>query len=365
MIHFFLQTQVQYFKEDDPIAALVLLIGAGGILFFILVLNLVRHGLKLGKKPQKGISTRHYSVFAMRRAEKKYGLNRGYSKLLEYIFKSNGVTDPERTLANPPVLDKHFKRAIKEIENSPASENEIQQKLAFLFSLRNVIDIYHNTSAGDPSTQKIASGMEATLGVNQESYQVKVMSTKDESIMVDCPRNRVGSLIKFQKGTTANLSFIAKDGKNFSFDIRIVGMTNTTFGDALHLIGSKQAKSMTQRRYRRKQALLNCYFFLINLVETKKKKAPKMTLGSTRYKGNITDISIGGCAIKTQNAVSVGSRIKIEFEDSKSPFPMAVLGQVLRINRTGIGNTVMYIKFIKIPRKAMNSINFIVFDYGD
>jgi hypothetical protein len=57
--------------------------------------------------------------------------------------------------------------------------------------------------------------------------------------------------------------------------------------------------------------------------------------------------------------------LKIEFDYSQSPVPLAVLGQVLRINRSGITSTIMHIKFIKIPRKSMNAINAIVYEYGD
>jgi hypothetical protein len=36
----------------------------------------------------------------------------------------------------------------------------------------------------------------------------------------------------------------------------------------------------------------------------------------------------------------------------------------LRTNRTGV-NTVMHIKFLKVPRKGLNSINAIVYEYND
>jgi hypothetical protein len=59
--------------------------------------------------------------------------------------------------------------------------------------------------------------------------------------------------------------------------------------------------------------------------------------------------------------VGAGSRLKIEFDSGGT---LAVLGQVLRLNRSG-RNTVMHTKFIKVPRKAMNAINAAVFDYHE
>ena len=364
MFMFLLQERIQYFKEDDPFAGTILLVGLGTILAIVLIVNLIRHGLGVGKGPGKAGSSRHFSMLAMHRVARTYGLNRDQSKALEYVLKSNGVLDPERTVANPVVLDKHFKRTFKQLENSVGPEEEVQQKIAMLYSVRNVIDIKHNTSAGSPAAQRISSGMTAVLSVNQDSFSVKVISTKKEIVLVDCPRNSIGTLIKFPKGTRVNLAFFTRESKGFSFDSQVIGIADTSFGPALQLSHTREAKAMTQRRFRRTNAVINCDFFMIRLEEGKNKKQPKMIVDTRRMTGSVTDISIGGCAIKTPISVPAGSRLKIEFDSGQSAVPFAVLGHVLRINRSGISNTIIHIKFLKVPRKAMNAINSLVFEYG-
>ena len=361
---FLLQQQVSYFKEDDPIAGTIILIGLGAVLLIILVSNLLKNGLGIGKGTKKNTSARRFSVFAMRRVAKTYNLNHDQAKALEYVLKSNGVIDPETTVANPTVLDKHFKRAFKQIENSIGSEEEAQQKMALLFSVRNLIDIKHNTSAGSPAGQRISSGMAAVLSVNQDSFSVKVISAKNDNVLVDCPRNAIGTLIKFPKGTRVNLAFFNKNSKGFSFDSQVLGIADTSFGPALQLSYNREAKAMTQRRFRRTSAVLNCDFFMIRVEDLKNRKPPKMIVDSRRMTGSVTDISIGGCAIKTPISIPAGSRLKIEFDYARSAVPIAVLGQVLRLNRSGISNTVIHVKFLKVPRKAMNAINSLVFEYG-
>jgi hypothetical protein len=42
-----------------------------------------------------------------------------------------------------------------------------------------------------------------------------------------------------------------------------------------------------------------------------------------------------------------------------------VLGQALRINRSGAAGTIVHIKFLKIPRRAFNAINAVVFGYHE
>lgn len=367
MIFYLLQNGVSYFKEDDPVAGTILLVGIGGVILIVLVMNILKNGFNFGvKKGSSGGTQRRFSTFALHRAAKPYGLNHDQIKVLEYVFKSNGVTDPAHALSLPALLDKYFRKAYKQIEKSANTEEEAQQRLAALFSVRNIIDMSQNTSTEVPTTQQLSTNQAAVLTVNQESYSVKVLSAKGNGILVDCPRNAIGTLIRFPRGTRVTLAFFTKTNKGFSFNSQVLGVADTPSGPALQLSHSGRPKAMTQRRFRRRQSVLACGYYFVRVEEAKNKKSgPRMVVDARRYTGNAVDVSIGGCAIKTGASVPVGSRLKIEFEYSRSVLPVAVLGQVLRINRGGVASTIMHIKFLKVPRKAMNAINTIVFEYGD
>jgi len=97
--------------------------------------------------------------------------------------------------------------------------------------------------------------------------------------------------------------------------------------------------------------------------EGKGKKPGEMTMDKRRFAGNIMDISIGGCSIKTAVPVNNGQKLKIEFTREDDSI-VAALGEVLRTNRTGT-DTILNIKFLKVPRKSLNSINAMVYEYTD
>lgn len=350
----------QYFKEDDPLAGIILGIGFGAALIVLVILNLVRRGVR-----RDGSGSKRFSSFALRRAVRSFGLKRDQFKLLEHVFRLNGVTDPFHALSLPAVLDKYFKKAYQQIERNASSEEEAQNRLALLFSVRNIIDISQNTSAQAPSAKQLTANQSAVLTVNQESYQVKIILTKEGTVFVDCPKNSLGTQIRFPKGSRGALTFFTKTNKGFSFDCNILGMTDTTFGPALQLSHSGRAKAMTQRRFRRRQSELSCAYYLVRVENTHGKKGIKMVVDSNRRAGTLVDISVGGCAIRSGSSVPVGSRLKIEFEDTRGTRPVAVLGQVLRMNRGGVTSTIIHVKFLKVPRKAMNAINTVVFAYSD
>jgi hypothetical protein len=363
---FLLQT---YFKEDDPVAGTILLVALAVIIAGVFISTLIRNGLGVGKKASKragASSPRRFSIFTLYRIRRTYGLNHDQGRVLEHVLKTTGVVDAERTVANPSLLDKHFKQIYNQIEKNSVSDADAQQRLTLLFSTRNAIEIYHNTSPGSTSEQILSSGMEVVFSTNQQSYQARVISSQKDGVLIESPRSSVGSRITFARGTKVKLAFFTKSNKGFSFDSHIIDSQDTSYGPALLLSRNREGvKAMTQRRFRRKQIDMDCGFYLVHLEPTKRKKTPKLTVEKRRLQGYITDLSIGGCAIKTSFSIPAGSRLKIEFDYYDENMTVSALGQVLRINRSGAASSIMHIKFLRIPGRVMNIINALVFGYKD
>jgi len=361
--------QVRYFKEDDPVAGTILLVSLVGIIAVAFITTLIRNGLGIGKRPSKrvaGNSTRRFSLFTLYRIRKTYRLSRDQGRVLEYVLKSNGVVEAERTVANPSALDKHFKQTYMQIERSSVSEADAQQRIALLFSTRNAIEVYHNTSPGSASEQALSAGTEVVLSANQQSYQIKVISSQKDSVLLESPHSSVGTRITLARGTKVKIAFFTRFNKGFSFESQILDNQDSSHGPALLISRSRGGvKAMTQRRFRRRQIDLDCSFYMVHLEPTKRNKPPKLTVEKRRLQGTFTDLSIGGCAIKTALSIPAGSRLKIEFVCYDENLPVAVLGQVLRINRSGAASSIMHIKFLKVPGKASNVINALVYEYRD
>jgi hypothetical protein len=361
-----LQENIQYFKEDDPMAGIILMISIIGIVVISFVVNLIKHGIGATGMPSSiGKTTpRQFSVFALRRLASTYRLNKDQTKLLEQIFRSHGVKDPRRVIKDPQILDEHFKRAYKNIERISETEEDRQQKISLLFSLRNTIENVQRIENTITSTQQIADNSNIALIIEDESYPVRVFSSGKDTISVECPRNTLGKPLSIPRGTRVTLSFFTKSSTGYSFDTQVLGAAQTSKGPAIQIAHSSRAKTLNyQRKFRRKETDMSCNFYSIIIEEIKAgwKKKQKMIVDKQKHSGNVLNISIGGCAIRTNASVPVGSRLKIEFnhDDSRS---LAVLGQILRSNKNG-AITVIHIKFIKVPRRAWNAINAMVFEY--
>ncbi|MDR1099636.1 MAG: flagellar brake protein [Treponema sp.] len=363
-----LQFQMQdFYKQSDPQGVIFFFIGLGVLITVLVVVNIIRKKYNPPIMGGGGISgttsTRHFSGFTLHRIANNIGLDREQTKMLEYVLKNDGVTDVERSINSPNLLDRHFKRTYRIIERSANTEEEAHERLSLLFSTRNILESASGGGDNITSTRQVPEKSAAVLSIGQESYPVKVISTKGDNLVVENPQNALGSPIRLPRGGKVILSFFTKSSKGFSFETRVLGTSDSADGPILQLVHSNQMKRLSQRRFRRKQAVIAANFYFVHVEDTGYRREKKMVVDKRRLTGNILDISIGGCSIKTNVPVNSGTRLKIEFIHTNG-VTVAVLGQVLRTNRTGI-STIMHIKFLKVPRRSLNIINTLVFDYAD
>ena len=350
-----------YFKQDNPMEGVLIIVFVSVVIAAIILYQIVRRLRGSGSGDASTSSS--YGFLTIRRLASEYGLDTEQRKLLEYVFKNTGVGDPVRIMNSSMLLDRHFKRAYNLIEKNSETEEILQQRLIKLFSLRNAIDaapVKEGQSYG-----QIAANTPAVLIVDEESYPVRVISTQNQTIITEIPRNALGNPVKLTRGGKISLSFFTKSSKGFSYDGKIAGALRTDHGPALQIIHSGIAKPLVKRKYRRKETTIRCEFFLVyeDSAGSGRKNVQKLVVDKKRYTGSVQDISIGGCSIKTIAPIQVGSRLKIGI-DHDSNFEIAVLGQVLRSNRS-ITGTIIHIKFLKVPRRAFNSISAMVFGYED
>ncbi|MDR2069793.1 MAG: PilZ domain-containing protein [Treponema sp.] len=352
-----------YFKKDDPQSALFFFIAAGSALVISIILRRILRAAGIlssgsGSAPPAG----RFSAYALYRAIRSYGLNREQVKMLKFVFKNGGVTHPEWALSDPVLLDKYFKEAYW-VFKGQKNEVEAQIQTARLFSTRNAIEFAQSAASGK-DLPRVTAGMMAVLTSGGAGYPpVKVLSARGDYITVECPTTALGTPIKISKGAKIMLSFFTRTSRGFSIASQVRGVSSTYSAATLDLIRVSKPRNLVQRRFRRRQVGIFCYVHPVKIEETGtgRKKNVRMIVERRRFTGTMQDISIGGCAMKTNAAVAAGSRVKIEFDYGGSE-GVAVLGQVLRFNQNG-SNMVMHTKFLKVPRKAMNAINVAVFDY--
>ncbi|HCC36408.1 MAG TPA: PilZ domain-containing protein [Treponema sp.] len=349
----------------NPRNVMLFVIGVAALIIILVIVNAIKKRYNppsLGGPRVAGSGHRHFSGFALHRQISNMGLDRDQVKMLDFVFKNDNVVDPRRSLLSPSLLDRHFFKAYRLIERTAGTDDEAQEKLSLLFSTRNILESFSSADS-ITSTRQIPENAAAVLGTEREKYPVKVLSSKGDHLVVECPHNVLGTAIQFPRGSKVTLSFFTKSSKGFAFESRILGTSESANMSVLQLVHSNQIKKLAQRRFRRRQTVIAAAFYFVRLEESERRKeSPKMVVDKRRLSGNIMDISIGGCSIKTNVSIPSGTRLKIEA--SAAGANIAVLGQVLRTNRTGM-STIMHIKFLRVPRRSLNIINALVYEYAE
>jgi hypothetical protein len=344
-------------KAETDNSALVFIIMIVVVITSLIIINVIRKKIptEVRKKTVSVHSApRVYSFFAFSRLARNIGLNHEQKKMLEYVFRIDGATDPEKSSKTPDLLDRHFRHAFRVIEQSANTEEEAQNKLAVLFSVRNILE--NNIGAELYSTRQFPEETSIVINAGKEKYHAMVISAKREHLIIEIPPNALGNAVKIPKGNTLNIMAFTKNNKGYTFATRIVGYSGKS---EILLAHSNHIRFLSQRRFRRRQSAISCNMFFVNLEGSGKKQ--RLVLDKRRLLGNICDISVGGCSIKSTNPIQGGARLKIEF--TQVNYLVAALGQVLRTNRAGT-NTIMHIKFLRVSRKSMNTINAFVYEYA-
>lgn len=340
-------------KNDSPNNKVFLIVFIAIVVIGVVLINLFRKG---SSGSGKG-SSKFASGLALRRLIKRIGLTYEQAKMLKFVFKTDEVIDPEKSLMVPALLDQHFKRTYRLIEQSTESDKDIQHKIAVLFSTRNILE---NTTIGIiNTTRQLREETKLNISFNKEKITATVHSAEEEYLSVDSPKNVLGSQIKIAKGTAVNILFFNKYNKGFTFETKVLGYGTLRGHQVMYLAHSNNIKLLSKRRFRRRQTDIACLLFLVYIESDKKKQ--RMVVAKRRITGNIVDISVGGCSVKTTTPVQVGARFKIEFKQGENK--AAALGQVLRTNKTGI-KYVIHMKFLRLTMKSMNQINAYVYDYA-
>jgi hypothetical protein len=328
-----------------------------GVLALIIIVLIIVNSIKKTPGGKSGGGGGTFSNFlAISRIARNLGMHNEQKKMMSYAFKLDDVTDPEKSVATPDLLDRHFRRAYRVIEQTSKTPKEVLRSHAILFSTRNLLE--NSNVGGVSSTRQLKEDTTLSIGYGKDRLNVNVISPKGDQLAVDTPKNILGSQIKIPKGQRVSVMFFTRNNKGFSFESRVTGFSTLHGRPTMLLAHSNNLKFLSQRRYRRKHAVIPCFLHVVFVEGSGKKQ--RLVVDKRRMNGNINDISVGGCSMKTNAPVNVGARLKIEFTQGDND--IAALGQVLRTNRTGI-NTIIHIKFIRITQKSMNLINAFVYEY--
>jgi len=121
-------SDIKFGRETSPKEVITLIVTFAAIFGVILIINLIRKsstpaagsgGGGGAVKTASGGGGGFFAMLAVHKMARNIGLNGEQIKMLDFVFKTDQVLEPEKSFVTPALLDRHFRRAYRVIQQPP------------------------------------------------------------------------------------------------------------------------------------------------------------------------------------------------------------------------------------------------------
>ncbi len=353
-----------YWKREDPTANVVFFVVLGFLFLFVLVSSFLNR--KKGKNARSSLAGgAYFSRSAFRRAASESGLGDPDIRFLEEFARASKTSNPEFVFRNPGRLDSFFKDALRHIDKTAEMETVAEERRADLLRIRETLEIHRTLGPQISSTRQLRPKTTLSFVASDESnYPSVVVASEAGGLAVEPPPDELGRPVHFRRGTKLSVFFYGTGHQGYSFKTRVRGYEEYRGKLVLVIKHSDSVTALPSRRHQRRDLREACTFRRVR-VEVRKERGKSLKnvfVENMPIPGTAVDISAGGISIQTANPLDAQEYLKIDFDVGEGSF--VAFGIVVRTNRLR-GGGVMHVRFVKISRKAINSVLAYVYGYSE
>ncbi len=294
--------------------------------------------------------------------------NHRQTAVLTKVCVDNRLERPYHLIRNARALEEAFSRELTRIESVVPRTREIEEEITLLFTVREALENARKNQATLVSSRSLENGQPFTIVTpDQEQYPVLLFENSPRGLVCKVPRDSFGNELRLQHWSRIEIYFSLDNGQTYRYPARVAGYESGV-NESLMIISHTDAlKPLPNRRHDRRNFSTDCTFTYVsvaNVVNGRKTEHRFYPMGKS-YPGAITDISAGGCSIRTPAPPPQNQYIEIECSlDGKSQDSMT--GKVLRLSETSShGDKVAHVQFAKMPRTTMNRVFALIYEHGE
>ncbi len=307
-----------------------------------------------------------FHASAFRRAGQEMGLTGEQVSFLESYARKLSLSNPDYVIRNPEAMEAFLRSIFQDIETKSDSQPVAEQRTAVLFQIRERIELSRAAGKQVSSTKSLKSGTVLTcITADGEHYTSRIEAMSPEGMACAVPLDGLGQELHFRRGTRFTAFFYSSNQSGHSFETKVDGYARFRDGTAMILRHSDRVKPLPVREHKRKSTNKPCEFIPVTIVVVKQggRTGKKAVLGQRAFPGQITDISAGGCSIRTANPLDESEYLKIDFAGKSGR--LSAIGKVVKLERIHGQGGDMHIQFAKISRQDLNKVLSMVYGYGE
>lgn len=290
---------------------------------------------------------------------KIYDLKEKEHDFLWSVAKSQKIPNMEYLFHSEENSNTFFNNLLVSIKNDLSlTDDQMQDKISILFTTRQKIDNGRKLLANLTSTTAFPTGQRLQYYAdNNEQYSVTVLDNTKEGLVISVPRNAFQQLVQPPELSRIKILYQTRSGIAYEALCRVIRYQNTTGAGEMVITHCNTLQSYQRRQFKRIDLNANCTFSAVKVITANSKdgKIQYQPL-EKKYKGQIVELSAGGCSLQTPMAIREKQYIHIALSiDEKSVDQ--VIGLI--INTSALPDSSQYqlhIVFVRISKRTRNKI---------
>lgn len=253
-----------------------------------------------------------------------------------------------------------FNELIESIKNNlTLTDDQIQDSLAILFSTRQKIDNGRKLLVNLSSTTAFPTGQRLQYYAdNGEQYSVTILDNTKEGLTISIPRNAFNQLVQPPALSRIKILYQTRTGIAYEALCRIIRYQNSTGAGEMVITHCNSLVSYQRRQFKRIDLNADCSFSAVKVITSTNGKDGKIQYQpmEKQYKGQIIELSAGGCSLQTPMAIKEKQYIHISMSIDGNSTDQ-VIGLI--INTSLVPDTSQYqlhIVFVRISKRTRNKI---------
>lgn len=253
-----------------------------------------------------------------------------------------------------------FNNLLVSIQNDLSLTDEMMQdKISLLFTTRQKIDNGRKLLANLTSTMSFPTGQRLQYySDNNEQYSVTVLDNTKEGLVISVPLNAFNQQVSPPELSRIKLLYQTRTGIAYEALCRVIRYQNNTGAGELVVTHCNTLQSYQRRQFKRIDLNANCAFSAVKVITPTNSKDKRIQYEplEKQYKGQIMELSAGGCSLLTPMPIKEKQYIHITLSvDGKTSDQL--IGLI--ISTTAVPESTQYllhIVFVRISKKTRNKI---------
>lgn len=346
-------------RQNAPVFIIVIiLILIAAVLFLVWLISKQISKYYSSEEYLEKERTRPTNAKDIKKLKDEYNIPKEEADLLFELCHKQEIPNLTFTIKDNLKIQEIFKNAYFDLIKNNASA----EKINLFFKLNYTMELISAQTKKYLSTRQIPlSTVVFYISEEGEQYPFNLIANTKECFALEIPKFFYNLKTKPDILVRIKFTFKSPNGLSHNFATRIMRYQENPDGNAtMYVSHSENLITETHRHFKREMFDDICYFSSAQKIADTSGNIT-FKISDKKYKGSLSNISGGGCCIKTNLPIAEKQNLSVVFPNITSE--LNILGIIKGTRKLPTGLFALHIQFIDISIDAQNKVLAYVYKY--